>query len=710
MDVPAELATLRQWIVWRDENGRKIPYQINGAHAKSNDPATWSTLEEARNATAGYSGLGFVFADDDGLLGIDLDGCRNPESGELAEWAECLVNELATYTEVSPSGTGVKLWAKGKLSRSRKFQVDEEQISTKRPGVEAYDKGRYFTFTGQRIGNWEIRLVDVEPILARMEPPPTPIHFGQTNDSRASAYIASIPGAAEGSRNHAAFRVAAVLANDFALPDDQALPLLQSWNARNTPPLGDKELQTCLKSAGRNAKKPHGAKLTETPAVDPIGDSAAASILKSANGHHVEPASESLPIDHGEFPEECLTVPGLIGDVIDHNLRTAMYPQPQLSLAGALALMAVITGRKITDESRTRTNVYILGIAPSGGGKEHARTINKEILINASSEGEKMLGPERIGSSAGLVSSVHAQPAILFHIDEFGKMLATMKNAAKSPHLYNIGSVLMQLYSSANSVWIADAYADLKKTKRIIQPHACVYGTGTPDDFWGSLTKENVEDGLLGRLLTFEGKYVKRQTPQSLEVPGIILERVRKWLEMRPEGEGNLAGAANPKPLVVPSTDDAKDRLAEHLDGICDRRKNELGSAAAVWSRSGEKTAKLALLFACSRWVGESGTTPVVEFSDVDRAVKITNWLTRKMLRMAFDHVAENDTESKSKKLLRVIVGEITMSELTRRTQWVRGRERSEIINDLVACGYVSLEQKDTNGRPVTYLKRTPLK
>jgi Cdc6-like AAA superfamily ATPase len=90
----------------------------------------------------------------------------------------------------------------------------------------------------------------------------------------------------------------------------------------------------------------------------------------------------------------------------------------------------------------------------------------------------------------------------------------------------------------------------------------------------------------------------------------------------------------------------------------------------------------------------------------VDRAVKITNWLTRKMLRMAFEHVSENETESRSKKLLRLIVGKMTINELTRKSQWLRAKERSEIINELVACGYVLVEQENTKGRAATYVKR----
>lgn len=687
MDVPAELASLRQWILWRDEDGRKIPYQISGAKAKSNDPQTWVSIDEAQAASNGYSGLGFVFAEGGGLWGMDLDGCRDPKTGVLAEWAECIVNEIGTYAEVSPSGTGVKLWGRGRVGPGRKVQVREDPVCPKAPAIEVYDHGRYFTFTGESLGRSELREFDPLRILQAFELPPAAVapSFGS---SRPELYINSVPGHSEGGRNQAAFRLAAVLTNDFGLGESESWGLLLSWNDRNTPPLGEGELKSCLRSAQRNAKKAKGSKLDwsqPTPSGPPVDLSGITNLRDGSD----------------QFPQ--VYVPGLIEEVIEYNLGTALYPQPELALAGAIALVGVLTGRKVCDLWGTRTNVYVLGMAPSGGGKEHARKINKEILIRAGRLGEAMIGPERIASSAGLVSSVAAQPAILFQLDEIGRLLSTMKNPGKQPHLYNIGTVLLQLYSSSDSLWIADAYADQKKTKRINQPHTCIYGTTVPGAFWDNLTADNVSEGFLGRLMTFEANdgYVDLESPNPAPPPESILDRVRWWLEFT--GSGNLA-QDNPTPAVVPHTESARKRIQEHLTGICARRGRENETQAAVWSRSGEKTAKLALIFACSRATGAA--MPRVEIEDVEQAIKISNWLTRRMLRKAFEHVSENETEGRSKKLLRLITGEMTLNDLTRKTQWLRGRERQEIVQDLQSAGYVTIEQKNSGGRPVTYIRR----
>ena len=80
------------------------------------------------------------------------------------------------------------------------------------------------------------------------------------------------------------------------------------------------------------------------------------------------------------FPVECLEIPGLIGDVMAFNLRTSYTPQPELALASALALMALLVGQKVTDANKTRPNVYIVGLSKTGAGKDAGRSCNKQIL------------------------------------------------------------------------------------------------------------------------------------------------------------------------------------------------------------------------------------------------------------------------------------------------------------------------------------------
>ncbi len=143
-NIPEELRRRPQWLVWkleeRDGKPTKVPYIAGGVgRASSTDSLTWRTFEEAVQAlrTGRYDGIGFVFSPGDPFAGVDLDGCRDPETGELEKWAAEIVQALESYTEASPSGTGVHIIVRGKAPNK------------KRGRVEAYSSGRYFTMTGQ---------------------------------------------------------------------------------------------------------------------------------------------------------------------------------------------------------------------------------------------------------------------------------------------------------------------------------------------------------------------------------------------------------------------------------------------------------------------------------------------------------------------------------------------------------------------------------
>ncbi|MFP3868958.1 MAG: hypothetical protein ACLFUU_12515 [Desulfobacteraceae bacterium] len=133
-NIPAELREHPQWVTWRieDRDGKptKIPYCPNnpGRKAEADDPHTWGTFEAAQSIAQqnGFAGIGYEFSSDDPYTGIDLDKCRDPETGEIEPWAWAIINQVDSYTEISPSGRGVHILAKGKLppGRRRKGHIE----------------------------------------------------------------------------------------------------------------------------------------------------------------------------------------------------------------------------------------------------------------------------------------------------------------------------------------------------------------------------------------------------------------------------------------------------------------------------------------------------------------------------------------------------------------------------------------------------------
>lgn len=143
-NIPAELRSLRQWVCWgKPGAARKCPYNPHtGTPAKAGLPETWADFAAAAQAVrAGrYEGVGFEFRTGGGLVGIDLDHCI--QGGKLTGWAAAWVERLDSYTEISPSGTGLHILCRGKLPGE----------AVKRPRGEMYDRARYFTITGNLYG------------------------------------------------------------------------------------------------------------------------------------------------------------------------------------------------------------------------------------------------------------------------------------------------------------------------------------------------------------------------------------------------------------------------------------------------------------------------------------------------------------------------------------------------------------------------------
>src|SRR5262249_11262241 len=153
--IPDTLKDRPQWVVWRYEwkppTGRaagkwdKPPRQARtGNLASTTDPKTWCSVEEALDAylRGGLDGIGKVLAPDDDLSGADFDKCRHPLTGHIDPGAAFAIRRLDSYSELSPSGCGVRVLGFGKLPDGK---------GAKKGLAEVYCQGRYLTVTGHHL-------------------------------------------------------------------------------------------------------------------------------------------------------------------------------------------------------------------------------------------------------------------------------------------------------------------------------------------------------------------------------------------------------------------------------------------------------------------------------------------------------------------------------------------------------------------------------
>lgn len=165
-NIPAELRLLRQWVCWRLEKRNckdtKVPYHPRGSRADTSDPATWSDFAQVAAACANgnrFNGIGFVFAGD--YTGVDLDHHRDPNTGELDEFGRQSVERLNSYTEISQSGMGVHVIARGQIP-SATGRHDAKR------GVEMYSAKRFFVMTGQHVEGTPLTIEARQPEIAAM--------------------------------------------------------------------------------------------------------------------------------------------------------------------------------------------------------------------------------------------------------------------------------------------------------------------------------------------------------------------------------------------------------------------------------------------------------------------------------------------------------------------------------------------------------------
>jgi putative DNA primase/helicase len=149
--IPKVLTSYAQWALWKYENKTKVPYFANGSgqRASSTDKSTWRSFQFARQAfqenddSIHYDGIFFVLSKDDPFTVIDLDHCIVDGVLNIRAFEE--IEKWNSYTEISPSGTGLHIWICATLPVDIKHRADDV--------MEIYDHSRFMSVTGMAISD-----------------------------------------------------------------------------------------------------------------------------------------------------------------------------------------------------------------------------------------------------------------------------------------------------------------------------------------------------------------------------------------------------------------------------------------------------------------------------------------------------------------------------------------------------------------------------
>lgn len=168
--VPDAMRALQQWLLWKLEPGekkpKKMPYYLSGKRrtgeqGSEKDRAALVTFDAAVTAleSGRCSGVGFAFLPGDGLIGIDIDGAIDPETGEISERAQAIIAACGSYTEYSPSRRGVHIIVAGESDTFKSNDI----------GLEVFCGRQFFTVTGEPFSGGAREVAPIgEKVLRRL--------------------------------------------------------------------------------------------------------------------------------------------------------------------------------------------------------------------------------------------------------------------------------------------------------------------------------------------------------------------------------------------------------------------------------------------------------------------------------------------------------------------------------------------------------------
>lgn len=417
---------------------------------------------------------------------------------------------------------------------------------------------------------------------------------------------------------------------------------------------------------------------------------------------HVEPlavATESeeppIVVNSDGLPAHLCEVPGLVGDITNWLNRTARNPSPTLNLGAALTYVGALAGRRYEGPTKLRSNVYIVGLAASGFGKEHPRAGIKS-LASASGTLAKFFGGNKISSSSALRNRVKQNPSLVYMIDEFGGFMRKVTSHKSGNHEKEIAEDLLEMTGTAGSIFMGADYAQ-NLAEPIYNPNVCIYGTSTPDAFWKSLASGSVADGFLPRFIMLDAG-TKRPSPRepiaNVDRPPTTLIDAIQSFTVHKFG-GNLSGITASgntvmSPIHAEWGDGAKrvfDKLVDQMFRTMDTGQKDL---EPIYARVAENSMRLALIVAA----GADYQHPVITEGIMQWAADVAVRSSRMLIEQAEERMADNDRQAEYKRV-RSIVDRAggkgtTRSDVARCLNGIMDRRRMhDVVDQLVEAGEV---------------------
>jgi|GEM_PF-4295301 len=739
-NIPQELKRRAQWVLWktitRAGKPTKVPYRPTGVEADSTDPASWSPYDTVVESyhRGGYDGIGYVFDPLDPYAGIDLDDCVNPD-GSIEPKAKAICDSLDSYSEISPSGKGIKIFLKAKnpVKIQKKDGKFQQGFASKKPDleIEIYYGNRFFTLTGNRLDDYPPTIEDRNSVLTAIfrglfkdrgyfgdevrlsEPTTQTTNVGRGTVSpeggkRFAELLKADPGFAEaftvpapvGKRSDVEFNLCARLWE--AGIDEADIHIIMNaspqtkWFERD-----DNYRHETIRKAIAKSKASHA------PAPKELWDATpeeAEALLAAVMGERGKaPMSEeefnAFKLDSG--PKFTCNLPG------DNFITRFMQYGSEISdayrdywFAGAIFALAVATDKKLKFElgqDTIYTNVYIY----IAGGSTLARkttALKKSVRMIEESMGG------RLGISK--VPNEFSPEAFIEHMDQFNHAPWIRDEAAgvlslmRKDYMRGFKDTLMQLYDCTPITrMLRTSQRKAEKTSfNIADPFLNVFFASTDAALGANTEANDALSGFLARFMFFypQGEKdgympLRKGTARHSELEEIAREQLRGIVELMD---------SIPDCVDMNYTPDAQAYYEEWQE----RREKELarlkdGFSSQIFGRLMPAVVKLAVLFE----VGSPGFNPSkpIGLASFQEACRLADEYFLPMSRAVYDLVGQTEEKNVIDKIVAYLKrngGRATQRETARAIK-IKSKELAEYLSTMLEYGMIDRREKDNGGK-----------
>lgn len=396
---------------------------------------------------------------------------------------------------------------------------------------------------------------------------------------------------------------------------------------------------------------------------------------------------------------EALTYcPGLVGEIVDFVVDTARKPNRVLALSAAITVI----GRRIAGPTMSGTHLYVVTLAPTGAGKDHALDMATR-LLHAAYAG-CLVGPDEFMSQSAVIQSLERRPLSLCCMDEFGAFIKKM-TSSKSHHEQNIGKTLRTAWNRSFAMMMTPQWAhsnkgDIGDSHPIYWPALSILGASTPTELFEAMKSRNVSNGFLNRFLVLASdKRVPQIKPKLMrDVPDYLAESLKSlffWGGMTTSDQPWTAEDMGQRsPLQLAWGNGAEEAWKEFDATTLARLDNDPNLEQLI-----ERQPEMAVRLATIRAVGRLGVvTTHVSLEDIEWGINVSRASGDLLVKEIADKISDDDLSygGKVDKVLEIIMRfrRISRSDLLKKVNRIaKKRDLDEILDTLVESGTIHKDE-----------------